>query len=213
MVKMFYLLSCFLSIFIAIACTNQFKHKEPVAKPVVSPEPKVPASGNNANSIINPDNFDEELLAKLLLEGINQLRASKKAGPLSPDPLLAKAALDQNKFITQRGKLSHEQGAKSPKQTVSDRVAYYGGHYDMVGENLQLWGFMVITQGRKSTTEYTTYKEAAEGLVKNWVSSKPHYENLVRKEFKLVGTAIGFNQNDNGLYATQVYANYPVKTK
>jgi len=208
MIKMLYFFLCSLSIFIAIACTGQHNHKEPLMNPITTNEPKTIASGNTANSMINPDNFDEELLAKLLLEGINQLRAKKKLGPLKPDELLAKAASDQNLFVTRRGKLSHEQSAGSEKQTVGKRVAYYGGHYEMIGENLQLWGFMVITQGRNSTIEYTTYKEAAEGMVKNWVTSKSHYENLIRKEFKLVGTSIGFNKNKNGLYATQVYGSY-----
>ncbi|OWY23915.1 CAP domain-containing protein [Sphingobacteriales bacterium UPWRP_1] len=180
-----------------IAC-NGDKNIPPTPHPV-------PVTGVHAGSIIDPKNFDELLLAKLLLEQINQLRNKKGAKPLNPDELLAKAANEQNNYITAKSKLSHEQ-TNAQMRDVQKRVAYFGGDYDMVGENLQLFGFMVTTRGRNATIEYTTYEQAAEGMLQNWERSKPHYENLVRKEFTRAGTAIGFNKDKTGFYATQVYA-------
>jgi len=167
-----------------------------------------PFTGLHAGSMIDPQNFDEKLLAKLLLEQINQLRNKKGVRQLNPDELLAKAAKEQNNYITARAKLSHEQN-NAQMRDVQKRVAHFGGSYDMVGENLQLFGFMVTTSGRTSTVEYTTYQQAAQGLLQNWEDSKPHYENLVRKEFTSAGTAIGFNKDKTGFYATQVYASNP----
>lgn len=194
---------------LGIACLQP--SQAPDAANEEKPATEVVTPNIDANSLISPATFDEDLLTKLVLDGINELRRKKGAKPLLPDVLLAKAANDQNEYVTNKGKLMHEQ-SNPEKRDVSKRIDYYGGSYDMVGENLQLYGFMVITKnGKKYSVEYTSYKEAAKGMVENWVTSKPHYENLVRKEFTLAGTSIGFNKDKTGFYSTQVYASFPIE--
>lgn len=188
---------------VIIACT--YPNNETTTGSKNTNEESVSSDTKTGSSIINPNNFDVALLSDLLLAELNKLRTGKKLAPLGSDNTLTKAAQDQNNYITGIGKLSHNQPTPK-KETVGKRVDFYGGDFDMVGENVQLWGFMVVTSGKKTDIEYTTYAEAAKGLLDNWVSSKSHYENLVRKEFRLVGTAIQFNKNKTGLYATQVYA-------
>lgn len=161
--------------------------------------------GITSASTINPNDFDEYLLAYLVEEGINKLRKQKGLNSLSQNDILQQAAATQNSYVQQKEKLVHEQ-KKGSLKTVSDRVGHHGGSFRLVGENLQLAGFVVYTQGRKSWVEYTSYQDVADEMVKNWVKSKGHYKNLVHQDFKQVGTAVMFNADRSGIYCTQVYA-------
>jgi len=148
--------------------------------------------------------FDAELLAFMVEERINDKRVAKKRNVLQADPVLWRAADDHNNYMLTKGKLTHDQKGKD-KKNVKDRVTFYNGEFEIVGENIQFMGFNVMTTKKKKTILLPTYEEAADNIAKNWIKSKGHYQNLIKKEFEYVGTAMSLDLEQNGIYATQVF--------
>lgn len=193
-----YLLSTLPIWFLFVACSI---FGTPPTIPTIETSPE-------ANQKIDINNFDSEFLKDLLVQHINVLRKRKKLTLLKNDPLLEKAAIDQNEYVKRKGALTHNQ-TKAEKHSVGDRVEYYEGNYSVVGENIQYNGFSILTRGSKKTVIYPTYAEAAKEMAQNWVDSKNHYKNLIHKEFSRAGTAIVYDAKRKGIYATQVYGSEP----
>ncbi len=82
-----------------------------------------------------------------------------------------------------------------------------GGDYEVIGENIAYQGFTTITEGRRKFVEYNTYAEMAKQMVKLWVESPPHYENVIFKKFDRSGVHVLLDNKRHGIYATQVFSN------
>ncbi|MGB1205447.1 MAG: CAP domain-containing protein [Chitinophagales bacterium] len=165
---------------------------------------KYQKSSSKAGKPIMTTSFDAELLAFMVEERINEKRVSKERNVLQADPVLWRAADDHNNYMLTKGKLTHDQKS-SDKKAVIDRVLFYNGEFEIVGENIQFMGFNVMTSKNKKTILLPTYEEAANNIAKNWIKSKGHYENLIKEEFEYVGTGISLDLEQNGIYATQVF--------
>lgn len=164
----------------------------------------VPAT---ATSIIDPRDFDANLLSSLVFDKINGLRSSKKCcAILVKQDILASAADEQSRYVTQKGTLSHEQVGDRTKHTVLDRVKLYGGAFTPVGENLLFQGFKrrIYDDGREILL-YPTYDEMATQMVKGWQKSKPHYENIMDCSFNCSGVAVTYSAKKDGIFAAQVF--------
>ena len=162
-----------------------------------------------AASTIDPQNFDANLLASLISDKINELRRAKTRCPLlRPNDILAAAANEQSRYVTQKGDLTHEQtgSANRNKHTVLDRVRLYGGSFTPVGENLLFQGFKrrVYDDGREIIL-YPSYDEMAKQMVRGWQNSKPHYANIIECDFNNSGVAVMYSAKKNGIFAAQVF--------
>lgn len=155
---------------------------------------------------INIQTFDFTLLRNLVDYGINEIRKGKGATSLTVDTILNQAALDHNNYQMRTDTLTHYQD-NPLKKTVKERVDSFGGRFRMVGENVQFKGFPVRTWSTGNQKEIITpsYVEAAEDLIKNWVNSPGHYKNLINPDYRLVGTAVGWNPETSAVFATQVF--------
>lgn len=150
-------------------------------------------------------NIDIDLLNDLVHLGINEVRRSNGISDLSPDPILDNAARDQTDYMIRFDQLSHYQNDPA-KKTVRDRILSFGGHYfRAMGENVQYHGFPVRTYSGRKEVMASSYINAAENLIKNWVKSPGHYRNLISADFKYVGTSVGWNVENASLFATQVF--------
>ena len=165
---------------------------------------KYQKSSSKEGKPIITTSFDAELLAFMIEERINEKRVSKKRNVLQADPVLWRAADDHNNYMLTKGKLAHEQKTKD-KKDVGERVTFYDGEFTIVGENIQFMGFNIMKVKNKKTILLPTYEEAADNIAKNWIKSKGHYDNLIKKEFEYVGTAVSLDLDQNGIYATQVF--------
>ncbi len=180
-------------------------------KPNTAPVTPVSTTANSgavtANSTINPDNFDADLLASLVQDKINALRTSKtRCKALKKDEVLAAAALEQSNYVTQKGSLSHEQAGNKSKHTVLDRVKLFGGGFSPVGENLLFQGFKKRTYDTgKVVVLYPTYDEIATQMVKGWQKSKPHYSNIIECDFTHGAVAVTYSAQKEGVFAAQVF--------
>ncbi len=175
----------------------------------VLPPPTETVVPTNPLSTIDPLSFDADLLTSLVADKINELRRTKTRCPsLHNDAILASAADEQSRYVTQKGNLSHEQTGSSNrnKQTVLDRVRLYGGAFTPVGENLLFQGFKrrVYDDGRELIL-YPTYDEMARQMVKGWQNSKPHYANIIDCSFNNSGVAVMYSAKKDGIFAAQVF--------
>jgi len=158
------------------------------------------------NKKLDPNQVDEDLLEDLIYTEVNKIRSGNGLQPLEKDKVLLFAASNQNLFQLRNNQLSHIQKKKG-FETVRDRVNYYGGKgYTMLGENLIYEGFLVKTSKNKIQEVITpTYQALSETIVRNWMNSEGHRENILNPNFTLVGTAVHFRSSNHAIYATQVF--------
>lgn len=152
---------------------------------------------------INPKKIDADLLNDLILKEVNALRNRKRLDTLRYDEPLNKAADDHASYMSDNEIVTHDQKSKI-KRGPYDRVVYYDGAHNAVGENVQSYN---LEKALKKSKNKLTYEKLAKDIVKVWVKSRPHYENLINPEFKTMGHK--FQLNDGILYCCQVFGSEP----
>lgn len=202
MVKLFFAFSMGLCLFFRVcgvnisSATNTHPHQPNI---VGSDLPKI-----GPGSVIDPNNIDTDLLKSLVHEKVNAVRRSKGCTVLAVDALLDEAAAEQAGYVTQRGSLSHEQPSPE-KADVMKRVKLVGGKFSPVGENLLYQGFVHRIENGRERILYPTYEEMAKDMVKGWTKSKPHYTNMIDRDFRYAGTAVSYSYKKGGFFAAQVF--------
>ncbi|HEY7425480.1 MAG TPA: CAP domain-containing protein [Gemmataceae bacterium] len=121
-----------------------------------------------------------------LLELLNKERAEKELPPLQPNPLLFQAARGHSANMAKQEKMEHILDGKNPGK----RVLAAGYDYGKVAENI------AVSDGPAAPLPV---------IVKGWMESKIHRENLLND--KVTETGLGIAKNDKGeVYYTQVFA-------
>lgn len=121
---------------------------------------------------------------KKLLELTNQERARAKLPPLKPNLILFKVARAHSANMVKKGDMNHVLDGKNPAQ----RVLAAGYDYRSVAENI---GF-----GEKDAP--------LPKIMKGWMESKLHRENLLNRKYREVGLGIARDKNGDAYY-TQVF--------
>lgn len=154
--------------------------------------------------------INQEKLNQLILEDLNIIRKKEKVAPLKVDAQLKNAALDHSNYLLRKRKLTHKQHFTSKKKTPKNRVDFYGGGYEFVGENIQFFDMKtpVKLQGDKEALPMGTYERIAKQLVENWKNSKAHYKNIIHPYYTNTYTTISVDKNRN-LYACQLFGDKP----
>ncbi len=155
------------------------------------------------NEIIDTIKFDYDLLDKYVMEEVNKLRKRKRADSLIHDPSLDAASQDHAKYMGDNENLTHTQKSKV-KRGPFDRVLYYGGTHNIVGENIQVVPVDYLNEKSKYRL---TYRKLAKEIVDNWKGSKGHYANMINPEF--VGVSHSYYEKDGMLYICQVFGSKP----
>ena len=133
-----------------------------------------------------------------LLLRVNSLRDSLSLPLVQLDNTLNEAAYDQAFYIGERKKLTHTQKTFS-KETVGDRVLYFGGNRTYVGENV------ASLQSKRKLTQH----ELADSLFNLWFNSPGHYANMVHPQFTFMG--LGLKQMKSTYYAAQVFSSNEIE--
>jgi uncharacterized protein YkwD len=159
---------------------------------------------------LDPQKFDAKLLEKLILQRVDSLRKVHKKAPFSADAILQKAASDHAVYLAKKGTLSHYQ-EKGKRYDPQDRVVFYGGKGYYAGENVAEHPVQVLLNKIRGQRfdRVTTYEQSAELFVLQWATSKPHMENLMRKEYTLTGIGVSLNKKTGRIYAVQVFSPTP----
>ena len=149
---------------------------------------------------------DTELLNSYVLEELNILRKKKRAKPLENKPSLLAAANDHVLFLTNSRQLTHFQNRNKRKKTPDDRIQFYGGDFDVVGENIQQINVDdIFDEVARDATPTLIYQTLAKILVENWRKSPPHYKNVIDKEFQFTYTSIAIKK-DGSIFACQLFS-------
>jgi uncharacterized protein YkwD len=120
---------------------------------------------------------------KELLEMTNKERAREKLPPLKPNPVLFKAARAHSANMAKQGKMEHVLDGKNPAQRVRD----LGYDYAKAAENIGVGENVPMTE-----------------IMKGWMASKHHRENILEGKYTEVG--LGIARNGKGeVYYTQVF--------
>jgi uncharacterized protein YkwD len=132
------------------------------------------------------DKFEMTKNERRLLELVNKERAKADLLPLRPHPLLFKAARCHSKNMAKQRKMEHILDGKRPSQRVEDA----GYDWGKVTENL-------ITADQSDVS--------LEQIVKEWMDSKIHRDNILMKDVTETGLGIAKNAKDE-IYYTQIFA-------
>jgi len=118
-----------------------------------------------------------------IIDLTNEERAKEKLPPLKANRVLFEAARKHSANMAKKREMKHELDGKNPAQ----RVKAAGYDYSWTGEN--------IAMGEKWSLE---------GLMKGWMESKGHRENILKDKYEEIG--IGAVTNPQGeTYYTQVF--------
>src|SRR5262245_10566128 len=124
---------------------------------------------------------------KTLVELTNKERKEKDLPALKPSPLLFKIAREHSANMAKQKKMDHNLDGKNPAQRIKEA----GYKYYAQGENIAHFDF----PGKKLPLDV---------LMKGWMSSKGHRENILRDLYTEIG--IGIARDDKGIYYfTQVF--------
>lgn len=135
---------------------------------------------------------------------MNHHRDSLGLSSLNPHTILNLAAKDQTDFMCINHVLQHEQPKESKKQSW-DRVIYYHGNFNKVGENV-LFTFLNTPIDIKGHSLFVTnYEELAYALFLSWKYSPVHYANMITPDYKNSGLQIGIDPTTNRIYSANVF--------
>lgn len=151
--------------------------------------------------------FDMDLLNKYVYQEVNTLRKRKRLDTVKNDPILQKAAIDQAMYMASNQEIGHGQKSRE-KGSPYNRVVYYQGAHNEIGENVQAFN---LEQALKKSKNRLTYERLARDLVKVWIKSKPHYQNLINPLYANVGH--GFVLQDGVIFSCEVFGSKPFEEK
>lgn len=184
---------------------------EPTSTPTTQPDvfsmsPDEFAQCEAANQVINFDRPDQTLLSAGILHETNRWRAKQSLKPLLHHPQLDEAAMIHVKDMVARNYLGHdEKGTKTPHPI--DRVRAAGLSPMLVAENIgtasgiQYKGgepVFPLRQWRREGLSYKengpaipphTYHTFTEVVVRQWIDSPKHRENIMLPDAKYLGSA------------------------
>lgn len=159
---------------------------------------------------INLSKIDYKQIETPFFQKLNKLRQEKGVGQLLQDNVLRLAATDQAEYMDSTHIIGHGQKIKG-KETPHNRVMFYKGTHDGVGENCIQIALKIPMKTKYSKTpiEVKTYEQAAEALFLGWKNSPGHYKNMIDPVFDVAALGFSFSKDSSFLYCAQVFSAKP----
>ncbi|GEM_PF-6115321 len=134
-------------------------------------------------------------IEKWIVYYTNKERKKRKRKPLKPEKHLMKAARKYAKYMLKKNKLGHHVDGRDP----AERAMKCGYPSAYVGENCMLY------YAKKGAPE----KVVAKNMVKLWMKSQGHRENILRREYKHIGVGVALKWSKKykqyKIYASQKF--------
>lgn len=140
-----------------------------------------------AGALPSPESRAEGRAAVLCL--LNRHRAEHKLKPLRENPQLEAAAQAHAEDMGRRDFYAHE---NPDNHTPADRIKRAGYRGRTSGENIH-WGVRINSTPAQ--------------IVRGWMASPGHRENILRSTFSEVGTGIGYDAPEPLVSSAAVYVN------
>lgn len=133
-------------------------------------------------------------------ERVNEIREEQGAGTLANDEAVASVSRAHSADMHARGYVSHvTPEGDGPFDRYRDRED--GDRCRAYGENIAVTYLDRSVQTDDGVERYGTAEEVAEGLVKGWMNSEGHRENLLRAGWTHDGVGV-YLADDGTVYAT-----------
>lgn len=161
----------------------------------------------NAQEPVDFDKLNTSFLEHLTKMKIDELRRQKRLKPLRNDSILFLAAQNHSAYMSAHNKLSHFQKDNKALEDPQLRIEFYGAVNVFAGENVLYFptGASVNVKYQKEPIAPKTYEEYAQALAQGWKHSKPHYSNIISKDYIITGLSITYDAKSEQLWATQVF--------
>lgn len=165
-----------------------------------------------AQTVIDPDNFQHELLIELLQQKTDSARRTHGLPGWKQHEVLSKAAADHALYLLKEGSLTHFQKEKA-KYSPQDRVLFFGGKGLYTGENVAEHPILVPLYKINGQTidRVTTYEESALLFVQQWLGSPSHRKNLLKAQYELNGVGVAYDEKTQRIYAVQLFSPPPAR--
>lgn len=166
------------------------------------------------DTMIDPLNPNIDLLEKALFKATNDARRIAKLPEFETNNLLMAVAQMHAKDMIEENFYGHQNPKNAAKRKISDRVKYIGKGeqpFYFLAENIAEYSliddFDAICYDKKNGRVFyfncnnrqpigmMTYRQLAVLVVKGWVESPAHRENLYNKDYKYLGTGVRLSKN------------------
>ena len=183
-----------------------------------------------ANQKIDFRNIDYPLLHAAIFYETNRQRIEHRKATFKHSQAMEEAARQHSIDMVQLNFFSHDSPMRG-KKTLSERLAQVGINNAYKGENIATFYGLDYDSGKPvfappqnggffsyvykgEPLEPNTYLSAARTVVKNWMSSAGHRENILNENFKFLGVGVAFFEDRNfykmpTFKATQNFASEP----
>ncbi|MBA3680265.1 MAG: hypothetical protein H0W73_03620 [Bacteroidetes bacterium] len=160
---------------------------------------------------IDPENINAQYLEHLIKQKVDSVRHSKGLLELVNDSILYVASSHHSNNMAKTRNLSHFEASKKFKNPQKRAEAFGAVNY-FTGENVAfITAYKKLNIKHPELSEFFTYGEFASRMVKNWVKSRGHYRNIIKKEYQITGVTISYDKKTKRIYGTQKFAE--VKSK
>ncbi|MES2619417.1 MAG: CAP domain-containing protein [Bacteroidota bacterium] len=144
-----------------------------------------------ANSIVNPDNYDLHLLNAAVFFATNKLREEKKLKTLLFSSGLRDAAVVHSYQMVTKNFFNHINSKTLKLRMPDERMSMFGAQFKSCAENID-WNNIPVPSN-------TTYIQLADKLVDAWFHSAPHKKTMLSKQLSHLGCGAVFElKNKNG---------------
>lgn len=157
-----------------------------------------------ANTIVDPNNYDLHLLNAAIFYSANKVREDKHLKALKYSAQLRDAAVVHSQQMVEKKFFDHMNNKIRKLHTPEDRMKLFGvTNADAMGENIDEYFIPMPSK--------LTYVQLADKIIDEWMHSPPHRKTMLSKGYSHLGCAGVFEEKDkNGvryIKATQDYSN------
>ena len=154
--------------------------------------------------------LNRELLASLVLEETNRVRAAAGRGELMWLEPLAIAAGDHAAAMTRHGFFDHTNSFDPAQRTLGDRMARVGVRSPAIAENIAMtfsvdftamrdWMRRGAGKGPAPRAVQHTYRSFGRSLVQQWMDSPAHRVNILNGRMRHLGLGFATMRDSKGL--------------
>jgi uncharacterized protein YkwD len=140
------------------------------------------------------DRLTEPAVRAALLSKLNEYREAEGRARLNANDKLNSAAQAHASDMATKGYLAHRQ---PDGDTLQDRYANTGVVCDAGAENVAMTYYQTTVQlDNGSTVYYDSPAALAKGVIRQWINSVDHRENMLTRDHTRVGHGVGITTED-----------------
>ncbi len=157
-----------------------------------------PGDPNTSTHSFDDGDVNSTGIEREIHEQVNEHRTNRGLDPLAWDRTVASVSRAHSKDMADREYFSHT----TPEgDGPHDRYREAGRGCSAYGENIAMsWAGQPVEVGGETTT-YETDQEVAQGLVRQWMESPSHRENMLHDRWESGGVGV-YVTDDGQVYAT-----------